>query len=78
MKRCLQTCSEEGLHHLAPLVAPVSSDGDNVPLPHLKTGYSKTPLAGSKLFLNSLTTRQQEVILLSTQHYKMQQCHFSI
>lgn len=51
-----QTCLEDGLYHLAPLVPPVGDDGDDVSLPHLQTGYSKSAVAGPELLFNSLST----------------------
>lgn len=59
----VQTCSEYGLYHLAPLVPPVSNDSDDVSLPHLQTGYSKTALASTKLLFNSLATKHNKLIL---------------
>lgn len=52
-----QTCFEDGLCHLAPLVPPVGDDGDDVSLPHLQTGYREAALAGSKTLLNRLTAK---------------------
>lgn len=54
-----QTCSEGGLHRLAPLVSPVGSDADDVSLPRLQAGYSKTSLASIKLHFNRLDKKQQ-------------------
>lgn len=51
-----QTCFEDGLCHLAPLVPPVGDDGDDVSLPHLQTGYREAALAGSETLFNRLTT----------------------
>ncbi len=52
----VQTCSKDGLSHLAPLVTPVGDDGDYVALPHLQTRHRKSSIASPELPFDSLTT----------------------
>lgn len=64
-----QTCFEDGFYYLAPLVAPVGNNSDNVPLPHLKTRCSKAALTGYKLLFNSLMKTYNRTLNIIASHY---------